>query len=193
MFIVKKSMVATAVALSYILSASGVASAQDVKSNEPSTDIERFTAESGEVIVQGFEDIGRLQCKYRYRGTLGIARFDNAVDGSSQSGLRIEVKGSGQYDSTKRSFVDYAEIESLLSGISYLETITRESSPLENVEATYSTNGGVKVTRFNDNEGKLNEAVQVGKYSSETCYLEDGGLTAFKATILKAQNKLNTL
>lgn len=167
------------------------AHAQETK--EPATAIERFSADSGEVVVKGFEDIGRLDCKYRYKGVVGIARFTNAVTGDVISGLRVSVKGTGQYDSERQSFVDYEEIDGLLAGLNYLKSVDGAVTPLADFEAEFSTEGGFKATVFSNSDGGMSSAITVGKYSSEVCYLEEGALTATRALVVKAKQRLDSL
>lgn len=159
---------------------------------EPSTALERFEASVGDVLVKGFQKVGGLDCLYRTTGSVSVVVLDNPTTGDRVKGLKIEAKGGGQYDSSKTSFVDFSEIDSLISGITYIETMSAESTPLADLEATYITEGGLVITKFTRGE-RLSDAITVGKYSSENCFLKRGGMSSAKQTIIDAKALLEGL
>ena len=175
--------------LLFVASLSGYTMAQEQK---PSTELERFEASVGDVLVKGFQSVGTLKCLYGTSGEVSVVILDNPTTGDRVKGLKIEAKGGGQYDSTKTSFVDLTEIDSLIAGISYIEGITAESTPLTDLEATYNTEGGLVISRYTRRDG-LSNAITVGKYSSEVCFLRGGGLASAKQNIVEAKTLLEGL
>lgn len=175
--------------LIFVTSLSGFTMAQEQK---PSTELERFEASVGDVLVKGFQSVGTLSCLYRTSGEVSVVILDNPTTGHRVKGLKVEATGSGQYDSTKTSFVDSSEIDSLIAGINYIEGITAESTPLNNLEATYNTEGGLEISRYTSRDG-LRNAITVGKYSSEICFLREGGLESAKQKFVEAKTLLEGL
>jgi len=63
-------------------------------------------------------------------------------------GIVIDVKESGTYERSDRSFIDYDEIDSLFKGIDYISKVKPENTRLANFEAIYATKGDLKVVTF---------------------------------------------
>ena len=188
----KKKLTAKMTTLLLLTSVSGLVSHALAEEQEPSTELERFEASVGDVLVKGFQEVGALSCLYGTKGSVSAVVLDNPTTGDRLKGLKIEAKGNGQYDSSKTSFVDFSEIDSLISGINYIETMKADSTPLASLEATYTTEGGLVITKFTRGE-KLSDAITVGKYSSENCFLREGGMSLAKQTFIDAKVVLEGL
>ena len=156
------------------------------ESKEPSTEIERFQAATGDVIIKGYEDAGsKLRGKYRRLLTVETHELIKVSAGEKSFGIVVEVKEtSGNYPKTGRSFVDENELDSLIEGINYISNISETATSLSSLEATFSTNGGLEVSAFTSS-GKLQYAISAGKYTSVNIYLnavED--LASFKDSVI---------
>mgnify|MGYP001579942135 CR=1 FL=1 len=171
----------------------GVLSAEESK--EPSTDIERFQATTGDVIIKGMEEIGTtIRGKYKGKLTVEAREFIKVSAGDKSFGIVVEVKEtSGSYPKTGRSFVDYDELDSLVDGIDYISNIDETASSLSSIEATYSTNGGVEVSAFTS-RGKLAYAITAGTYPSLNIYLNSAmDLTTFKDSVIAAKVRIDSI
>jgi hypothetical protein len=164
----------------------GVLSAEESK--EPSTDIERFQAATGDVIIKGFEKTGTsMRGKYKRTLTVEAREFIRVSAGDKSFGIVVEVKEtSGNYPKTGRSFVDYEELDSLVEGVNYISNIDETASSLSSIE-------GVEVSAFTSS-GKLAYAISAGKYTSVNIYLNSAmDLTTFKDLVIAAQVRLDSI
>ena len=169
----------------------GLLLAEETK--ELSTEMERFQAETGDVIIKGFENVGtRMRGKFKRALIVEAREFIKVSAGEKSFGIVVEVKEtSGNYPKTGRSFVDYDEIDSLIEGIDYIAKIKESASSLSSIEAAYSTNGGVKITAFT-HRGQLSYAIEAGKYSSVSIYLNGvDDLTTFKNSVVAAKVRID--
>ncbi|QSZ41362.1 hypothetical protein GJV85_04320 [Sulfurimonas aquatica] len=106
--------------------------------------------------------------------------------------LRIEIDNNEKYNSTGSSYVDYEEISSLIKGLKYIESITKNPTKLKNYEAIYKTNGELEITNFNSSSGNL-VAVQAGRYSGKSIYLELSQVKELKAILSEAYTKIKSM
>jgi hypothetical protein len=171
----------------------GVLSAEESK--EPSTDIERFQAATGDVIIKGFEKTGTsMRGKFKRNLTVEARELIRVNAGDKSFGIVVEVKEtSGSYPKTGRSFVDYDELDSLVEGINYISNVDETASSLSSIEATYSTNGGVEISAYTY-EGKLEYSISAGKYQSVSIFLISAmDLTTFKELVVAAQARIDSI
>lgn len=164
--------------------------AQDLQKSEPKTKLEAFTGTIGAVVLKGYTRIGSI------KGTgsvqLTAMMFRNAATAAETSGIIIEVHGGGtSYSNTPRSFIDYDEINGLLEGMDYISRTDPSVTKLKNFEAIYTTKGDLKITVFNQAGGKLNVAVQSGRYSSQNAFLTLSQLKELRALIVKAKQVID--
>ena len=132
--------------------------AQDT--NALKTNLGVFEAQTGTVIVKGFGQIGSMSV-----GTDVITvRCKESTDvstGHKAQGLIIEIAGNSL--PRERIYVDYGEIDSLLSGINYLNKITYDVTPLPAFEASYTTKGGLRVAAYSARrQGGIQTYLQYG-------------------------------
>ena len=94
----------------------------------PETKLEAFEKQTGTVIITGRSDIGSVSAM----GTISVDCIEilDVSTGLREMGIVLEVKGSGRYESSDSSFIDYDEIESLLNGIDYIAKVTHSSTKL---------------------------------------------------------------
>ena len=165
------------------------------ESKEPSTDIERFQAATGDVIIKGYEKAGTsMRGKFKRNLTVEAREFIRVSAGDKSFGIVVEVREtSGSYPKTGRSFVDYDELDSLVEGVNYISNIDETASSLSSIEATYITNGGVEISAFTSG-GKLAYAISAGKYPSVTIFLYSAmDLTTFKDSVIAAQERIDSI
>ena len=161
--------------------------AQDT--NTLKTDLGVFEARTGAVIIKGFGQIGSVSV-----GTDVISvRCKESTDvstGRKAYGLAIEIAGNPL--PRERIFVDYDEIDSLLSGINYLSKITYDVTPLPSYEASYSTKGGLRVVANSvRREGGIQTFLQYG--DDPRILLTSVQMTQLYGLIEQARNNLNSI
>ena len=89
-----------------------------------SSEIEEFSVKTGAVIVRGFEKIGKVHGLLGTSITVEAKEFINVSTGEKEYGITIQVKKeAGRYDKENTSYIDYDEVESLISGIGYISKV----------------------------------------------------------------------
>ncbi len=117
--------------------------AQDT--NALKTNLGLFEVQTGTVIVKGFGQIGSMSVGSSVI-SVRCKESTDASTGHKAQGLAIEIAGGAL--PRERIYVDYDEIDSLLSGINYLNKITYDVTPLPGFEASYTTKTGLRVAAY---------------------------------------------
>ncbi len=159
----------------------------------PKTKLEEFSARTGVVIIRGFEEIGTLSGLYSTSIAVDAKEFVNVSTGKREYGITIEVKKEdGRYDKEDTSYIDYDEIDSLISGIDYIAKVDKSSTKFSNFQADYNTKGDFKISTFSSSD-KIMVAVSSGQIGRVSAYYKISSLTAIKTLIEKAKNQIDTL
>lgn len=155
------------------------------------TKLEAFEKQTGTVIIRGRSEIGSVSGM----GTVEVdcIEFLDVSTGQRQMGIVLAVKGSGRYESTEASFIDYDEIESLLNGIDYIAKVTLSSTKLSSFEAAYKTKGELSVVTYSSSKGKIEAAVSTGYTGSARAFITTAKLSELRSIIAKAKKKLDEI
>ena len=156
----------------------------------PRTKLESFQRQTGAVVIKGYSEIGTVNGM----GTVSVdaMEFTDATTGKRQMGIVIDVKESGKFENSDRSFIDYDEIDPLLNGIDYISKIKSDTTRLSNFEAIYKTKGNFNVVTFSSS-GKIDAAVKSGYIRPATAYLSLQQLINLRELVQKAKQKLDSL
>jgi hypothetical protein len=166
--------------------------AQQAKPTEPSqTKIELFQAKTGSVLIKNFSEIGSL------RGLGGTAtvtswEFIDAQTGKKAYGLSVEVKESSRLEREERAFIDYDEIDSLLKGLDYINTIDKSITKLKNFQADYRTTGDLRVSSFSGTSD-AEYSVAVGRVGRVSVFYKADAFAAFRKLIVDAKAALDAI
>ncbi len=169
--------------------------AQNLKDQVPSpkTKLEEFSARTGVVIIRGFEEIGSSYGLYSTSIKVEAKEFVNVLTGEEEYGITIEVKKEdGRYDKESTSYIDYDEIDSLISGIDYIAKVDKSRTKFSNFQADYNTKGDFKISTFST-AGKIMVAVSSGRIGAVSAYYNLSSLTEIRTLIEKAKTKIDTL
>lgn len=169
--------------------------AQNLKDQVPSpkTKLEEFSARTGVVIIRGFEEIGLAYGLYSTSIKVEAKEFVNVSTGKRKYGITIEVKKEDKrYDKESTSYIDYDEIESLISGIDYIAKIDKSRTKFSNFQADYNTKGDFKISTFST-AGKIMVAVSSGHIGKVSAYYNLSSLTEIRTLVQKAKTKIDTL
>lgn len=145
----------------------------------PATFLERFSAQSGVVLIRGFSKIGSI----RGRGSVTVAAIEIRLASNPKiraTGLSFTVSESSAKEKT--SFVDYDEIDSLLEGIEYISGADHNISHLANFIANFKTKGEFSVATYGTGSG-IHLAVSSGTCGRITAHFETTELTQLKSLI----------
>jgi hypothetical protein len=161
--------------------------AQDT--NSLRTDIGVFETETGVVLVKGFSLIGTISTGTDVITVLSKETTD-INSGHKVDGLAIEIGGDNL--PRERILIDYDEIDSLLSNIDYLNTITYDVTPLPSFEASYSTKAGLRVIADSvRREGGIKTYLAYG--DRPRILLSSVQLTQFSGLIQQAKKDLDSI
>ena len=119
--------------------------------------------------------------------------FTDATSKKRQTGIVIEVTEGGRLERSNRSFIDYDEIDPLLSGIDYIATVKPDATKLSNFEATYKTKGDLAVTTFSSSSGKIEATVKSGSIGAADAYISLQQLNQLSMAIQQAKSILDSL
>jgi hypothetical protein len=130
----------------------------------PRTKLEAFAGETGAVIIKGYTEVGTV----RSIGSISVSAvtFRNARLGQESKGISISITELEISTRTSHAFIDYDEIDELVSGIDYISKADTTLTRLANYEATYSTKGGFKTSVFNSVTGQNQVNVSTGSFGN---------------------------
>jgi len=167
------------------------AQSSPIPQKERKTKLEAFQAQSGVVIIKGYSVIGRISGL----GSIEVIamEFTEASNRRKQKGIVVEIKESGKFADSNRSFIDYDEIQSLLKGIDYIASLRADVTDLNQFEATYQTKGNFKVTTFNTKTGEIKAAVSSGYIRPATAFISLEQLGELRRIITLAKQKLDSI
>jgi hypothetical protein len=139
-----------------------------VDSIKPRTRLEATLLRKGAVIVKGYTEIrtipGAQQCSIRI---LAVELTDSAR-GTRDCGIAIEVRQAGaNYGAI--SYVDYNEIDSLISALESLQKLDLSVTRFAGVDASFRTAGDLEVQNVEQNGARVAtiQAVQLRPPSAD--------------------------
>ena len=162
------------------------------QSDKPLTDLELFQDAYGATLLKGFTDLPRI------RGTngtlqLSIVEFRNVANNTRVKGVAAEITAGERVNEKARSFIEYAELDGLIRGISFISKVDKGASPLQNLEAVFTTKGEFSISNFFNWQGETRIAVTAGRYEPKTVLIEQAGQTTLLAQLQQAKSTLDEL
>jgi hypothetical protein len=176
-------------ALLVILASLSWAEEKPEQPRPPATKLEAFQARTGIVVIRGYTTVGSIS-GLGSTVTVDAREFRDASNPKSrETGVSILVKEHGRLERENRSFVDGDEIDSLLRGIDYITKLRDDVTRLEHFEADYRTKGDLRITVYNDTNGKIKAAISSGRIGQTQAFVELSGLEAFRRLVVAAKEK----
>src|SRR5260221_7843409 len=163
----------------------------DKPKKEPQTKIEAFQAKTGSVLIKNYSEIGEIK-GMGADVTVTSWEFTDPQSKSKQQGISVSVKEHGRLEREERSFVDFDEIDSLLSGMDYVSKLSPESFKLKNFEAVYETRGKLRVTFLTPYQDIV-AGVYVGSFSQIYAFLTRDQFAKFRQLIDDAKSALDAI
>jgi hypothetical protein len=160
------------------------------KDEVPATKLEVFKAKTGTVIIKGYTEVGEV--KGQYGGGVTLHSKDFMYPSNLKlhlSGISFTVNG-GSSEREDIAFVDFDEIDSLVSGIDYISKATKEITYLNEFEASYKTKGDLEITVFSQSEGGLGVYVKIDHGYKVLSFIEMKDLPTLRELIIKAKSNL---
>lgn len=162
------------------------------QSDKPLTDLELFQDTFGAALLKGFTELPRI------RGTNGslqvtIVEFRSAASNTRVKGLAIDITTGERQNEKARSFVEFAELEALIRGISLISKIDKGATPLQNLEAVFTTKGEFSISNFFNWQGEPRIAVTAGRLDPKTVFIDQAGQTNLLGQLQQAKTTLDEL
>jgi len=161
---------------------------------KPATQLEQFITKKGEIIIKEFYNIGTLSGKFY--GTMETTALVIYPPGMSNKlyGLRIHMKGGGEYPKENTSFLDFEEIISLSGALDYMIELSEKWASIEKeyIEVVFQTQGDYKIGFYQKGleQGAFSKSGRIG---SASAFLGMKDLETFKSLIDKGLAKLKSL
>jgi hypothetical protein len=160
------------------------------QSDKPLTDLEVFQDSYGAALLKGFTELPRI------RGTNGtvqvtIVEFRNAANNTRVKGVAIDVATVERQSEKARSFIEYAELESLIRGITLISKIDKSATSLQNLEAVFTTKGEFSISNFFNWQGEPRIAVTAGRFDPRTTFIDTAGQNNLLAQLQQAKATLD--
>ncbi len=121
---------------------------------------------------------------------LEIRDFGNA---SRSTGIVVALRESGERPREERAFVDYEEIDSLISGIDALAHANETMTKLAGFEARYRTLGDLEIGVFRQTRSGAAVTLSAGICDELTLSLTLDDLAKLRAMILEAKARLDEI
>jgi hypothetical protein len=157
---------------------------------EPKTKLEAFEAQTGAVLIRGFQTIGILRGQLGTSATVEAREFTDAGSGKKEFGIAITVIETTRYERKETSYIDYDEIESLIKGIDYIAKVDKSVTSFERFEADYRTKGDLSVATFTETN-KIQAAVNCGRIGGTSAYYTLPQIAEFRDLIKRAKARLD--
>jgi hypothetical protein len=162
------------------------------QSSKPLTELEIFQDTYGATLLKGYTDLPRIRGS---GGSLQIAIVDfrNVSNNSRVKGVSAEITLGERTADKARSFIEFAELESLIRGLTYISKVDRTATNLQNLEAVYTTKGEFSISNFFSFQGEPRVAITVGRYEPRTLILDQTSQTALIAQLQQAKTTLDEI
>ena len=165
-----------------------------IAQEKAATQLEQFTSKKGEIIIKEFYDIGEILGKYG--GFTEITALVLYEPGATKRlyGLKIHIEESGQYPDQNTSFLDFEELISLSSALSYMIELSEKWASMEKeyTEVLFQTEGDYQIGFFQD--GLTQSAFsESGRIGSASIFLGTTDLGTAKELIDEGIAKLESL
>lgn len=165
---------------------------RNAQTSEPRTKIEEFSAQTGVIIVQGYEKIGvrrGLESSYL---RIETKEFINAEKKKSKYGIAIHIYSGPKLDTENISYLDYDEINPLIEAIDYIINIKKNVTKFSDYQADYVTKGGLRISAYSS-EGEVRAAVTSGQFLETTAYFPITALPEIRSILIKAKEKIDSV
>ncbi len=168
----------------------GAARAQTT--NAPRTELDLFEAGTGTVIVRGSADLGAVTTA---AGTVSVRCRESVEAGSGRKlqGLAVTLTGPDQQSDT--TIIDYAEMDSLLSGLDVLSQANWSLTSLPSFDAVFTTRDGLQAAVYSSQKrpGTIGASLKSSRTVRVRISLAPEEFALFRGVIQQAKTKLDAL
>jgi hypothetical protein len=157
---------------------------------EPRTKLEALEERQNTVIIKGFTRITTLELRGVRIDAVDMRELGNV---SRAKGIVILLREGGERPNENRAFIDYEEIDPLLTAIDVISRVDETVTKLAGFEARYRTLGDFEIGVFRQTRSGTAVIMQTGicDRAIQTLSLDD--LAKVKAMIQEAKTRLDDL
>ncbi len=160
----------------------------------PATRFERVAADYDEVIVHGSSTAGAIR---ESGGGRVVVRGEELTHPGSEGrtlGIAVEVTEAGAPARSQTSYVDYAEIDSLLEALAYLAKVDSSATKLDRARADFQTRGSLVISAWvTPDGGKASVSSGTVETGIARASLKQSDLDQLRGLITEAKRKLDAL
>jgi len=162
------------------------------QTDKPLTDLEMFQDIYGTAVIKGYTDLPRLRGS---NGTLQITivEFRSTASNTRVKGVVADVTVGERLNEKARSFIEYAELDALIKGVTYISKVDKGVTALRSLEAVYATKGDFSISNFFGFQGDARVAVTVGRFEPKTVFLDQTSQTTLLGQLQEAKSTLDAL
>jgi hypothetical protein len=159
---------------------------------EPRTKLEAIEWRYESVLIKGFSQIATVNA----RGTdirVDAVELKDAGATTRALGIVIALRETGDPPRESRAFVDYDEIDRLLSALDSIARVNETVTKLASFEARYRTLGDLEIVVFRQGRSGTAASFSVGLCDRVTGLLTLDELDRLKAHIVEAKTRLDEI
>jgi hypothetical protein len=157
------------------------------------TKLQAAAGQTGTVLILGYSEIGRVNGLYGTSVDIEARELQEPSTNSHLYGLRIHVVEGGTLERENASYVDYDEIEPLLTGLEYITNTNGSVTKLASFQADYRTRGDLVVSTFDNASDQIMAAIKSGDIGGARAYLSLSQLGVIRDLLKKARQKLDSI
>lgn len=157
---------------------------------EPRTKLESLDQRYSTIIIKGFTRITTVEL----RGIrVDAVEMHEPGRNESAKGIVIALREGGDRPNDSRAFIDYEEIEPLLTAIDALSRIDENSTKLTGFEARYQTHGDLEMVSFRQTNRGTAVTLTTGICEQATVTMSLDEFGKFKAMLQEAKARVDEL
>jgi len=166
--------------------------------DEPRTDLEEFQTRVQEVVLKGFINVGAVNGRNGWVQVSAVELKSPAYS-TRVTGLAIQLAESARPNSEIQSFIDYAEIDSLIKGLDAVAHADDTITKMPNFSASYRTADDFTLVVFKQTPSGTavrleNSALNgTGGIDRATIFITLDELNRLRGIILEAKQRLDEL
>ena len=158
---------------------------------EPRTRLEALDSRYAAVIVKGFTRITTVDVRGVRIDAVEMRDMGSTV--GRVKGLVVVLREGGERPNDNRAFVDYDEIDSLLTAIDTISRVDESATKLAGFEAKYKTLGDLEIGVFRQTRSGTAVIMSTGICDRATQTLTLDDLAKVKAQIQEAKLRLDDI
>jgi len=162
------------------------------QNDKPLTDLEQFQDIYGALLIKGFTNLTAIRGN---TGTLQISiiEFRNAANNTRVKGVVADITTTDRQNERSRSFIEYSELDTLIRGMTLLSKLNSDASPLQGLEAVFTTKGEFSISNFLNRHAEPRISVTAGRRTPTTHFIDQSGQSILLGQLQQAKETLDQL